>query len=162
MKVYNASYSVQFCSSPSRMFQLHSVTGRILIGKIIGIVLGIAVMLVLPSFNIPILSMFGLGTLLMFALMGSLIGFCGQFDRHPAIDFAMPWWVRGGLVGAAFMLMYILFTYDTLEVVMQSSLVSWTGLSSPFWALIDGVFIGGIMGFIETKVAGEGPDLPLK
>jgi hypothetical protein len=144
------------------MFKLHSITGRIAIGKIIGLIVGLIVMLLLPSFSIPVFSMFGLGTLIMFVLMGVVTGFMGVFDRHPALDFKMPWWFRGALVGASFMLMYILFTYETLELVMQSSLVSWMGFTSPFWALLDGIFIGGMMGLIETKLAGEGPKLPLK
>ena len=144
------------------MFQLHSITGRIVIGKTIGLLLGIVVILFLPSFNIPMMSMFGLGTLAMFVLMGVMTGFMGIFDRHPALDFTMPWWLRGGIVGFFFMLMYVLFTYETLELVMQSSLVSWMGLTSPFWALADGIFFGALMGFIETKFAGEGPNLPVK
>jgi hypothetical protein len=119
-------------------------------------------MLFLPMFNIPMLSMFGLGTLLMFVLMGAMTGFMGIFDRHPMLDFKMPWWIRGTLIGGFFMLMYVLFTYETLELVMQSSLVSWMGLTSPFWALLDGIFIGGLMGLLETKWAGEGENLPVK
>lgn len=145
------------------MFQLHSITGRIVIGKIIGLVVGVAIMLLLPLFTtIPVMSMFGLGTLVMFILMGVMTGFMGVFDRHPALDFTMTWWLRGGIVGFSFMLMYVLFTYEALELVMQSSLVSWMGLSSPFWALLDGICIGAFMGFVETKVAGEGPNLPVK
>ncbi len=143
------------------MFKIHSITGRITIGKLIGLVVGIAVILLLPNFGIPIFSMFGLGTLLMFVLMGAVTGFMGIFDRHPLLEFKMPWWIRGTLIGASFMLMYILFTYDTLDIAMQSSLISWTGLTSPFWAILDGIFIGGLMGFIETKFAGEGPKLPV-
>ncbi|MBT5517010.1 hypothetical protein HOH67_00410 [Candidatus Peregrinibacteria bacterium] len=143
------------------MFKLHSITGRIAIGKTIGLLVGVIIMLVLPSFDMPMFSMFGLGTLLMFILMGAMTGFMGVFDRHPALEFKMPWWVRGTLIGASFMLMYVLFTYETLELVMESSLVSWMGFESPFWALLDGIFIGGLMGFIETKFAGQGPKLPL-
>ena len=143
------------------MFKLRSVSGRILIGKIIGLVVGVIIMLLLPSFDMPIFSMFGLGTLLMFVLMGAVTGFVGIFDRHPMLEFKMSWWLRGPLVGFFFMLMYVLFTYETLDVVMQSYLVDWTGLTSPFWALLDGLFIGGVMGFVETKLAGEGPKLPV-
>lgn len=98
----------------------------------------------------------------MFILMGVMTGFMGIFDRHPALDFTMSWWLRGGIVGFSFMLMYVLFTYETLELIMQSSLVSWMGFVSPFWALLDGIFIGAVMGLIETKFAGEGPSLPVK
>jgi len=143
------------------MFHIHSVTGRIAIGKSIGLVIGVVLMLFLPMFSIPILSMFGLGTLLMFGLMGVMTGFMGLFERHPVLQFNMKWWFRGGIIGFAFMLMYILFTYEIYEGIMQSSLISWTGLTSPFWALIDGTVIGMFMGFVETKFAGEGKDLPL-
>lgn len=143
------------------MFKMKSVTGRIVIGKIIGLVVGVIVMLLLPSFDMEIFSMFGLGTLMMFVLMGAVTGFMGIFDRHPALKFKMSWYVGGPLVGLFFMLMYVLFTYETLEMVMKSDLVSWMGLESPFWALLDGLFIGGLMGFVETKLAGEGEDLPI-
>jgi hypothetical protein len=144
------------------MFKQHSVTGRIVVGKSIGLIIGFLVMLFLPTFNMPMISYFSVGTLLFFVLMGAVIGFMGQYDRHPAFNFKMPWYVRGPLVGMFFLLMYILFTYDELSFIMESALVSWMGFESPFWALIDGAVIGGIMGFVETKAAGEGPKLPLK
>jgi len=143
------------------MIKLHSITGRIIIGKSIGFIVGIAVMLFLPMFNMPILSMFGFGTLLMFVFMGALTGFIGIIDRHPLLQFKMPWWVGGPLVGGAFILMFVLLTYDTLAPLMQSSLISWTGLKSPFFAILDGMFIGGLMAFVETKLAGEGKNLPV-
>lgn len=143
------------------MFHIHSVTGRIVIGKTIGLIVGILVMLMLPAFDMPIFGMFGLGTLLMFVLMGAMTGFMGLYDRHPAFSFKMPWWVRGGATGLGFMLMYVLFTYNSIEIIMSSAYVSWMGLESPFWALLDGITIGAFMGYVETKFAGEGKDLPL-
>ncbi len=144
------------------MFNIHSITGRVFVGKMVGLIMGLIVMLTMPSFNMPVFSRFGFGTLIMFVLMGAMTGFMGLFNRHPLLDFKMPWWISGPLVGSVFMLMFILFTYDTLDVVMQSSLVEWMGLRSPYWALTDGIFIGGLMGFLETKLAGEGKKLPLK
>lgn len=144
------------------MFKVQSISGRIAIGKLIGLLVGVIVMLALPAFDMEILSMFGLGTLLMFVLMGVMTGFMGIIDRHPMFDFSMPWYFRGPMVGVSFMLMYVLFTYSSLDLIMQSSLVSWMGPESPFWALLDGLFIGGLMGGIETKFAGEGEDLPVK
>lgn len=144
------------------MVNRQSVTGRIIIGKLIGLFVGIFCLAVLPTFGFPVASMFALGTVIMFTMMGVLIGFVGQYDRHPLFNFTMPWWLRGGAVGFIFMLMYVLLSYDNINVVMQSSLVSWTGLASPFWTLIDGVVIGMFMGYVETTFAGEGRDLPLQ
>jgi len=143
------------------MLHLHSITGRIAIGKTIGFIVGVIVMSFLPSFGIPVFSMFGFGTMLMLVLMGATTGFMGMFDRHPALGFKTPWWISGPFVGAFFMLMYVLFTYETLELMIASDLISWMGLTSPFWALLDGIIIGGVMGFVESKFAGEGPKLPV-
>ncbi|MBU2158608.1 hypothetical protein KJ848_00260 [Patescibacteria group bacterium] len=140
---------------------MHSVAGRVFIGIGVGFIVGAAVMLSLPMFGFPLVSMFGFGTLLMFMLMGIVIGFMGLFNRHPLFNFRMPWWIRGLMVGFVFTLMYVLLSYGSLVVVMQSSLVSWMGLTSPFWALLDGICIGLLMSGLETKFAGEGPQLPI-
>ncbi|MFW0871094.1 MAG: hypothetical protein ACKKL4_01400 [Patescibacteria group bacterium] len=140
---------------------IHSVSGRIAIGKFTGLVVGLLVVLVLPYAGIPTMSMFSLGMVIMFVLMGSMIGFFGQFDHHPSLGFGMPWWMRGSLVGFVFLLMFILLSYDELKIVMESPLVSWVGLSSPWWILLDGIFYGALMGYIQTTIAGEGGDLPL-
>jgi len=116
------------------MFKKHSVAGRVAIGKLIGLIAGLLVILLMPTFGFPGVSYIGFGILLMFVLMGAMIGFLGQFDRHPMFDFKMSWWLTGPLVGFAFMLMFVLLAHDSLELVMKSSLISWTGLVSPFWA----------------------------
>lgn len=144
------------------MFKLHSVSGRIVIGQVIGIVMGILTIIFLPMFGFPLWSMFGLGTLVMFFLMGSMIGFIGQFDRHPVFDFKMKWWMGGALMGILFTLMYVLLSYESMQTIMQSGAVSWMGLSSPFWALIDGTIIGMVMAWAEAKFAGKGRELPLR
>ncbi len=144
------------------MFKIHSITGRMFIGISIGAVVGVLTILFSPMFGFPVLSMFGFGTLLTFMLMGLTLGTMGMFDYHPVFGFKMRWWIRGAVAGFLFTLMYILLGYESLQILIQSNLVSWTGLTSPFWALIDGVMIGLFMGWMETKFAGEGSSLPLK
>jgi hypothetical protein len=144
------------------MFKLHSIAGRVAVGMSIGVILGLLIMGLAPSFNMPVVSMFGLGTLLMFMLMGAFIGLIGIFDRHPVFDFKMAWWIRGIIGGILFMLMYIFLSYDMLTVIIQSELLSWMGFRSPFWALLDGLFIGMLMAYIEMMVAGDEKNLPVK
>ncbi len=143
-------------------FKLKSISGRIFLGKVIGLIIGLIVIIILPSYGFPLISEFGVGALIMFVLMGATIGFAGIFNRHPVLDFKMHWWFRGPAVGFVFYLMFVLLSYENINILMQSDLVSWTGLVSPYWALLDGIVIGAIMGFVETKFAGEGSDLPLK
>ncbi|MCD5384351.1 MAG: hypothetical protein LRZ97_00355 [Candidatus Pacebacteria bacterium] len=144
------------------MFKIHSVTGRMFIGVIIGAIVGGLSIAFLPMFGFPLWSMFGFGTLITFVMMGFTLGLVGMFDYHPICGFKMTWWLRGTVAGFIFTLMYILLSYDSINIIMQSNLVSWIGLSSPFWTLIDGVTIGLIMGYAETKIAGEGSTLPLE
>lgn len=144
------------------MFTKESVAGRIIIGKAIGLIFGLAFILILPTVGFDLLDMIGLGALLLFVLMGAMIAFVGQFDRHPVFDFKIKWWMNGIAVGLLFMLLFVLLTYSELEMIMSSALISWTGLTSPFWALIDGALIGLIMSFVETQIAGRGAQLPLQ
>ncbi|PCI30677.1 hypothetical protein COB52_01150 [Candidatus Kaiserbacteria bacterium] len=144
------------------MFKIHSITGRMFIGISIGAIVGVLTIVLSPMFGFPVLSMFGFGTLITFVLMGLTIGMVGMFDYHPIFGFRMRWWLRGAFLGFFFTLMYILLGYESLQILIQSSLVSWTGLTSPFWALIDGTMIGLFMGWMETKFAGEGSNLPLR
>lgn len=144
------------------MFKIKSVTGRIAIGKIIGFIVGIIVILLSPMFGFSIFSMFGFGTLIMFVLMGVMIAFVGQYDKHPVFDFNLSWWLMGSLVGFIFMLMYILLSYNSIEAIMRSNLVSWVGLSSPFWTLLDGAILGAFIAFVQKQIAGKGENLPLE
>jgi hypothetical protein len=143
------------------MFHIHSVAGRIAIGIMIGLLVGLLYTLLMPSLDLPMFSMFSFGTVLMFGLMGITTGFIGLFDRHPVFAFKMNWWIRGVIVGCAFMLMYVLLTFDVYEGIMRSSLISWSGLTSPFWIVLDGIAVGLVMSFFETQLAGEGKKLPV-
>lgn len=144
------------------MFKIKSVAGRMSIGVSIGFVVGVLAILMSPSLGFPLFSAFGFGTLITFVMMGFTLGLVGMFDYHPVLGFKMRWWIRGAVAGFIFTLMYILLSYETIAVLMQSDLVAWTGLTSPYWALVDGVSIGLIMGWLETKIAGEGSSLPLE
>ena len=144
------------------MFQLHSITGRIAVGLLASLVIGIIVLLIVPIVGYPMFGTFALGTVMMIALMSIMIAFVGQFDRHPVFKFKMHWYLRGPFIGFVFTLMYLLLSYSTWDIIMQSPLISWMGLVSPFWVLIDGMVIGAILAFLETTFAGEGSDLPLK
>ena len=144
------------------MIKRHSVAGRIFIGLLVSAVLSVLITITLPAFGYPAFGTFALGTMMMFALMSIMIAFVGHFDRHPLFKFKMHWYLRGPVIGMIFTLMYVLLSYNQIDLLMQSSLVAWMGLYSPFWILIDGAFIGAIMGYLETTFAGEGSELPLQ
>ncbi len=144
------------------MFQLHSVTGRIFIGLVSILFLSLIGWALTQIYYLPFGAFFGLGTILLFVLMGLTLGLVGIFDRHPIFGFKMHWWIRGPVVGFLFTLAYILLSYDSIVALLQSPLLSWMGFYSPFWVLIDGTLIGLLIGWAETHFAGEGSELPLQ
>ncbi len=137
----------------------HSVTNRIIIGKSIGFVVGGLVFFLFPMFGIALDMKFGLGLWLFYILMGVLTGLMGIMDHHPMFKFKMPFWFRGIVIGLSMHLMLILVTYDQMAALTVAFDVF--GMQAPWWCLIDGAILGLIMGWVETKFAGEG-NLPLE
>ncbi|PID69996.1 hypothetical protein CSB37_04015 [bacterium DOLZORAL124_38_8] len=140
-----------------------SVTKRVAIGKIIGLVFAglFLAFFAYAGLEISVRNNFVWGVLLLFMLMGALTGFMGQVTKHPLFKFAQPWWFRGAVIGGFCMLILVLLAYDSFLPVMQTSFVAWTGLESPFWSVLDGMFIGMVMEYFETRFGGEGEGLPL-
>lgn len=144
------------------MFNKHSVAGRVAVGKTVGLTVGLLAVLLMPIIPVETALEFKIGFVLLMVMMGAMIGLVGVFTAHPIIpSFKMRWWTRGPLIGAFFFLILVLLAKDELEPFMSLDIVAWTGLTSPYWAILDGIFLGGLIGYIATKISGEG-DLPLQ
>lgn len=144
------------------MFNRHSIAGRLAVSKTLGAIIGILTILVLPLIPVETTLEFKIGFVLLMMLMSTFIGLFGVFIHHPMFTgWNFSWWVRGPFVGAVFFLLLVLLAKDDLGSFMSLDIVIWTGLTSPYWAILDGVFLGGLVGYITTKLCGEG-DLPVK
>ena len=144
------------------MFKKQSIAGRVALSKIIGLVVGGLIILLLPLLPVEATTEFKIGFMLLVMMMSIMIGFFGMFAHHPLFSgWKLHWWSRGPLVGMVFFLILVLLAKDELQPFMSLDIVIWTGLASPYWALIDGAILGGIVGYITTKICGEG-DLPTK
>lgn len=144
------------------MFSKHSITGRIVVGKMVGLIVGVLALITFPLIPVENSVEFKIGFLLLTVTMGAMIGFVGIYKHHPLFpSIAMPWWLRGPSVGMFFFLMLVLLAKDEILPFMSLDVVAWTGLTSPYWALIDGAVLGGLMGYIATKICGEG-NLPIE
>jgi len=143
------------------MFNKHSITGRIFVGKLTGFSIGLLALFTLPLLSVGTTLEFNLGFLLLMVTMGAMIGFIGMFTHHPLFPaLALPWWLRGSSVGILFFLILVLLAKDQLTPLMSLDIVAWSGLTSPYWVLLDGAFLGGVIGYIATKISGEG-NLPI-
>ena len=115
----------------------------------------------IPALGVDVSLEFRWGLLLFYTFFGVFVGFFGLLDKHPLLDFKMPFWFRGILMGVFMHLLLILLAYDQMNAFMAMDMVQSMGLISPYWALIDGAILGFLMDFVATKHAGEG-NLPLK
>ena len=144
------------------MFNTHSIAGRVAISKTIGFVTGVLALLTLPLIPVETTLEFKIGFLLLIMMMSTTIGLFGVFSEHPMFPgWKLTWWTRGPLVGAVFFLILVLLAKDELVPFMSLDIVTWTGLTSPYWAILDGIFLGGLIGYLTTKFGGEG-NLPVK
>jgi hypothetical protein len=136
-----------------------SVTNRIIIGKTIGLIAGISVFFALPVMGATLDPKFGVGLILFYSLLGAIIGLMGMFDRHPVLNFKMPWWLLGTAIGTVLHIILVLVSYDQIALIAEQ--IDIFGMTSPWWAILDGAILGLIMSFAEKKFAGEG-NIPLK
>ena len=143
-------------------FKLKSVTGRLVVGKTIGLVFGIFVMAFLTIYDYPFFSYFGLSMLLLFTLMGVLVAFMGQYDRHPYFNFKLSWWMSSVIAGVLLSLMFVLSAYSEIKFVLGAQLFTELGFHSPFWFLVDGTIVALIMGYLQKRFCGYGEKLELK
>jgi len=143
------------------MFNKHSITGRVAVGKIVGLGIGLLALLTLPLASVGTTLEFQAGFLLLLVTMGALIGLSGIYTYHPVFpSVRLHWWLRGPCIGVLFFLILVLLAKDELVPLMSLDIIAWTGLTSPYWAIIDGAFCGGLIGYLATKISGEG-SLPL-
>jgi len=137
------------------------MAGRVAITKTIGFVFGGVLFFLLPALGADFGTLFGLGLWLLYMLMAVMIGMMGMFKRHPILNFPVNFWIRGGIAGFLFHLLLILLAYSQVESILTLEAFAWTGFTSPWWILVDGVIYGIIIGWFATKFAGEG-DLPIR
>lgn len=136
------------------MFHRHSMAGRVAVAVGVGFVIGGLVNLFLVSSGVNYTTTFSYGLWLFYILMSLTIAVMGIFIRHPIFRFPMRWWMRGAVIGAIYHLLLVLLAYDIVMEMMQLPIVTWLGLTSPFWVLLDGIVIGMIVGGVTTKVVG--------
>jgi len=144
------------------MFNKHSIAGRVAIAKMLGFIVGALALLILPLVPVATTFEFKIGFVMLIMMMSVMIGLLGVFAHHPLFPgWKLTWWLRGPMVGVLFFLILVLLAKDELGPFMSLDIVAWTGLTSPYWALIDGALLGGLIGYITTRICGEG-EMPVE
>ena len=138
------------------MLDKPSLTTRIIVGKVIGLLFGLAGFVLLPYLWPDSEMMLRWGVLLWYTTLGAIIGVFGVYDWHPILRLPLPWWVRAPLIGGWMNFVLTLFAYDTMQAFLQQVLGIDGVLQSPFWFALEGALVGLVIGFFATRIGGEG------
>ncbi len=138
------------------MFSRNSLVTRVAIGKAIGLVLGIIGYFMLPLFMPDPGWQLQLGILFWYATVGAFIGVFGAFTWHPILHLPMPWWFRAPLIGGWMNFLLALFAWDDLQIMMVYTFGPDGVFVSPFWIVAEGLLVGLLIGYVATKLGGEG------
>ena len=138
------------------MLDKPSLTTRIIVGKIIGLLFGLAGFVLLPFLWPESGLLLRWGVLLWYTTLGAIIGVVGVYDWHPVLRLPLPWWVRAPLIGGWMNFVLTLFAYDTMEAFLRQVFGVGGLLQSPFWFVLEGVLVGLVIGFFATRIGGEG------
>ncbi len=140
------------------MVEKPSLVTRIVIGKSVGLVIGLAGFFSLPYFLPEAGWLIRWGVLLWYTTLGAIIGMFGVFTYHPVLKLPMPWWVRAPFLGAWMNFVLTFFAYDTMKDMLVVMFGAEGALASPFWFTLDGALVGLLIGYVATRCGGEGPE----
>ena len=141
------------------MFTRNSLMTRIVIGKTIGLVIGIIGFFLLPVFLPDASWLLRWGLLWWYTTVGAFIGVMGVVTWHPVLQIPLPWWFRAPLIGGWMNFVLAHFAYDELQQIMSLIFGANGALQSPFWVVAEGMLIGLLIGFIATRIGGEGKEI---
>lgn len=140
------------------MFSKPSLTTRIAVGKLVGFAIGLLGFLYILLFLPQVDPFLGWGVLFWYTTVGAIIGVYGVYARHPVLDLPMPWWMRAPLIGAWMNFVLVFFAYEKFRALMVTMFGAGSGLTSPWWFVLEGAIVGLVIGWIATRLGGEGPE----
>lgn len=130
---------------------------RIYWSKGLGLCFGLMAFVLLPYMWPDVTVYMRWGVFLWHLIIGGIIGVVGFIAESPMGHIQAPAVFRGMLMGGVFMLAFVLVSYDLLLTYMASATIFQD--ASPYWIILDGVFMGGLIDWVVTKKFGEGQDL---
>lgn len=87
------------------------------------------------------------GTWAWYITLGWIIWLMGIMDRHPAMNFAMPFWIRWLFIWAWMNFVLVLFVYDNMNTLMLGTAWEWL---SPWWIVLEWALFWIIADYFAT------------
>jgi len=140
------------------MFGNPSLMTRIVIGKTIGLIVGLVAFFTIPQLVPDMSPLIRWGVLFWYITFGAIIGVFGVVTYHPILRLPLPWWIRAPFMGAWLNFVLAFFAYESFGRVLAAVFGADGALQSPFWLAGLGAILGTIIGFLATRYGGEGKD----
>jgi len=140
------------------MFGNPSLLTRIAVGKMAGLIFGLAGFLMIPYVLPEADPYLRWGMLLWYVTLGVIVAIFGVLDRQPVLDLPLPWWVRAPLIGGWMNFVLTLLAWDRLAAFSLALLGPGSSFLSPLWFIAEGALVGLAIGYVATRVGGEGPE----
>ena len=132
----------------------HSVlVTRLALGTMLGVLVGLGGFVLLPVVMEPGSPLLRWGILLWYPTFGAVIAMGSALMRSGRL--MVPWFVVGGLIGAWLNLVLTFFAHDRLQHVLEAVLGADSAFTSPFWFVLEGCLIGGLIGEVIGRFAGD-------
>ncbi|MCH9852641.1 MAG: hypothetical protein K0U45_03970 [Alphaproteobacteria bacterium] len=139
------------------MAQQASLTKRFIIGKSIGLAIGLVGFVFLPYFYEDVALHFRFGVLFWYSTMGAFIAMFGVLTVHPMFpQFPMPWWFRASILGLWLNGLLLLFCYDIFVPMLAAYPEMQSATFIIFGGLLEGLIIALFIGYFENLYGGEG------
>ncbi len=138
------------------MFKNPSLTTRIAIGKLVGLIIGLIGFFSLPWFWPEAPMQLRWGILLWYTTLGALIGVFGVVTRHPVLNLPLPWWCRAPLLGGWMNFVLTFFAWDAMSSMLVLTFGPDGLMTSPLWFVLEGALVGLLIGYLATRFGGEG------
>lgn len=140
------------------MFSNPSLVTRIAVGKLVGLIFGLAGFIFLPLFWPEADLMIRWGILLWYITLGAIVGIMGVITWNPVFRHPVPWWFRASLIGGWMNFVLTFFAYDVMKSMLASTFGADGLMTSPYWFVAEGAFIGLVIGYFATRFGGEGKE----
>ena len=142
--------------------QKPSLTLRIGIGKLVGLIIGMLGVGLISVIGVPLSWAFGWGFVLWYATIGAIVGIYGVYSHHPILKFPLPWWLRSSIIGGWMNFVLVLFISDDLMRFFGQLVGSASVTAASIGFMIEGAVVGLLIGWIATALGGEGPGTVLQ
>ena len=143
------------------MFGFTPLMQRTAVAKTLGFIIGLIGFFFIRAFAPDADPLMAWAFLALYLTIGGVVGVIGSITHMPIFNVPYPPALRGGIMGAWFAILAVLFGYQNLtDLLMQMDFLP-SFLQSTVWIIVEAAIIGALLDVIVTRVIGDAvPNAP--